>query len=101
MLESVNGFDWDEGNSEKCWKRVPKEDIESLFQQPGILIAPDIKHSQDEERYLAIGVLNQERYIFVAFTFRNKEDEALIRPISARYMRDKEVQKYEQNFPQT
>ncbi|WP_414562141.1 MULTISPECIES: BrnT family toxin [unclassified Anabaena] len=101
MLESVCGFDWDEGNSAKCWNRVSKEEIEYLFQQPGVLIAPDIKHSQDEDRYLAIGISSQQRYIFVAFTLRNQEDEILIRPISARYMRDTEVQKYGQNFPKT
>ncbi|PHJ66039.1 hypothetical protein VF14_15125 [Nostoc linckia z18] len=101
MLEEVNGFDWDEGNSAKCWNRVSKEEIEYLFQQPDILIAPDIQHSENEDRYLAIGISSREKYIFVAFTFRNKQDQILIRPISARYMRDKEVQRYGQRFPKT
>jgi hypothetical protein len=38
MLESVNGFDWDEGNSAKCWNRVSQEEIEHLFQQQDVLI---------------------------------------------------------------
>ncbi|MFN6517659.1 MAG: BrnT family toxin [Nostoc sp. CreGUA01] len=80
-------------NSAKCWNRVSQEEIEYLFQQPGILIAPDIQHSENEDRYLAIGISSRERYIFVAFTFRNKQDRILIRPISVRYMRDKGLPK--------
>ncbi|MBC5798343.1 hypothetical protein H5968_25210 [Sphaerospermopsis sp. LEGE 00249] len=38
MLKSVNGFDWDEGNSAKCWNRVSQEEIEYLFQQPDVLL---------------------------------------------------------------
>lgn len=101
MLESVNGFDWDEGNSAKCWNRVSQEEIEYLFQQPDVLITPDIKHSENEDRYLAVGISSQKRYIFVAFTFRSKQDKILIRPISARYMHDKEVRSYEENFPKS
>ncbi len=63
MLEDINGFDWDEGNSAKCWNRVSQEEIEYLFEQPGILIAPDIQHSENEDRYLAIGISSRERYI--------------------------------------
>ncbi|GAA6623292.1 hypothetical protein NUACC26_091170 [Scytonema sp. NUACC26] len=40
------------------------------------------------------------RHIFVVFTFRKNVDENLIRPISARYMHDKEVQQYEKNLAQ-
>jgi len=47
MLEIVDGFDWDEGNSTKCWNRIPREDIESLFAQKNITVFPDIRHSND------------------------------------------------------
>lgn len=40
----------------------------------------------------------KDRPIFVVFTFREIQEERLIRPISARYMHEKEVQKYEENF---
>ncbi|NMG11314.1 hypothetical protein DP117_32385 [Brasilonema sp. UFV-L1] len=36
--------------------------------------------------------------MFVAFTLRQKEEEILIRPISARYMHEKEVLRYEENL---
>jgi uncharacterized DUF497 family protein len=92
----VEGFDWDEGNVTKCQKHgVTLEEIEEFFQAQ-IYVAPDLKHSQDEERFLAVGRLPSGRPMFVAFTFRNK----LIRPISARYMHEKEAKQYEQISPQ-
>ena len=58
-------------------------------------IAPDISHSQGEYRFQAIGKTKTERYIFIVFTFRQGE----IRPISARYMHQKEVNFFEKANP--
>jgi uncharacterized DUF497 family protein len=99
MVEGFVGFDWDEGNAEKCRQRIPLEEIEKLFTNSEILIAPDIKHSLEEVRYFAIGVSTQQRHILVVFTFRDKEEGTFIRPISARYMHQKEIEKYEKEFP--
>lgn len=88
----VSGFDWDRGNSEKCKKHgVPLNVIENLFRQNNLLIAPDLKHSDKEKRYFAIGRVEKERPVIVIFTIRN----SMIRPISARFMHKKEVKKYE------
>ncbi|ACB54313.1 unknown [Crocosphaera subtropica ATCC 51142] len=96
MSIAVEGFDWEEGNETKCQKHgVTLEEIEGFFQTQ-IYVAPDIKHSQDEDRFLAVGRLPSGRPLFVAFTLRNN----LIRPISARYMHEKEAQQYEQISPQ-
>lgn len=57
-------------------------------------MAPDPKHSEREERFLAIGKLRSSRHVFIAFTFRNER----IRPISARYMHKTEVRKYEEEI---
>ena len=93
---AVEGFDWDEGNVTKCQKHgVTLEEIEEFFQTQ-IYVAPDIKHSQDEVRFLAVGRLSSGRPMFVVFTLRNN----LIRPISARYMHEKEAKQYEQISPQ-
>ncbi len=59
-------------------------------------IYPDERHSTAESRYLAIGRNRAGKYVFVAFTFRTRGGERLVRPISARYMHDKEVRHYEQ-----
>ena len=75
-----SGFDWDRGNLEKCQKHgISAELIESVFDRP-VAILPDAK-------------------IFVVFTLRRRGDDILIRPISARYMHDKEVKSYEKENP--
>jgi len=94
----ISGFDWDNGNWPKCGKHgVTRKEIESLFElQPWIF--PDEKHSEKERRFLAIGVCYSGRYLFVAFTLRNRNEKTLIRPISARYMHEKEVKHYEEQW---
>jgi uncharacterized DUF497 family protein len=92
----IHGFDWDSGNWPKCGKHgVTKNEIESLFDVDPNLY-PDPKHSQDETRYLAIGRTRRGRWLFVAFTLRRRKRQRLIRPISARYMRRKEIEHYEE-----
>lgn len=96
------GFDWNEGNINKCQKHgLIKESIEQFFLQKRIFVAPDIKHSTEEERFLAIGKGPKNKLIVVAFTFRNIKNTKLIRPISARFMNKKEAQKYEKEFKKT
>ena len=99
MIElQVLGFDWDDGNIEKCQKHglsIPI--IEQFFKQDSILVRPDIKHSVAEERFIAVGKSIKGRYMFVGFTLRTgSENQTLIRPITARYMHDREVKKFEQ-----
>lgn len=87
------GFDWDAGNWPKCGKYgLSREEIEQLFLGGTARIAPDLAHSgPTESRHIAAGRVGQ-RHIFVAFAWR----AGLIRPISARYMHAREVQRYEQ-----
>ncbi len=88
-------FDWDSGNSGKCLKHgLGVDEIEAAFRS-GALIAPDSKHSDKEQRYIAIARNAAGRPMFVAFTHRQRDGVTLVRPVSARYMHEKEVQKYE------
>jgi uncharacterized DUF497 family protein len=90
------GFEWDAGNSEKCQKHgLCLDEIEDFFRQKNIYIAPAINHSQKEQRFLAAGKSTKGRYMFVVFTLRKKGGGYLIRPISARYMHEKEAKKYD------
>lgn len=101
MADVFAGFDWDEGNREKCQQHgVSVLEIEGLFsRQPAIW--PDAAHSQDETRFLAIGRSVKGRHVFVAFTIRLLDGERYLRPISARYMHQKEIEHYEQAHPGT
>jgi uncharacterized DUF497 family protein len=94
-----SGFDWDRDNLEKCQKHgISAEVIESVFDQP-VAILPDATHSRTEQHLCAIGKTAERRAIFVVFTLRRRGDDILIRPISARYMHDKEVKSYEKENP--
>ena len=93
MTSRFYGFDWDSGNWPKCNKHgVSREEIEELFHSP-------LKEADDpcptEQRKRAVGKTPLGRYIFIVFTYRIKDDKLLIRPISARYMHQKEVENYE------
>jgi len=91
----VAGFDWDEGNRAKCQKHgLSIMEIEDLFAHDP-RIAPDPKHSQGEDRLIAVGRTSTGRPAFVAFTIRTKNNLHLIRPVAARYMHAKEIAAYD------
>jgi uncharacterized DUF497 family protein len=58
-------------------------------------IAPDPKHSADEDRLIAVGKTSTGRPLFVAFTMRTTNGRRLIRPVTARYMHAREIAAYE------
>lgn len=97
----VSGFDWDEGNRKKCQKHgLSITQIEALFAE-GARVAPDPKHSEAEDRLIAVGRTRAGRPVFVAFTLRMKDNRRLIRPVTARYMHAKEVEAYEKESSET
>ena len=89
-------FDWDKGNATKNLAKhgVSREAIEAFFDGKP-LIAEDPKHSKLEQRQLAVGRTKDGRWMLVSFTFRIKDGQRFVRPISARYMHAKEVSDYE------
>lgn len=94
----IAGFDWDKGNRTKCENHgVSREAIEAFFQGK-VWVTPDPKHSDSEERFLAIGTAKIGKPMVVVFTLREGKDGTLIRPISARYMHTKEALRYEEAF---
>ena len=95
MKLTVQGFNWDPGNLRKCAKHgLSREEVEQFFTREISMMA-DVKHSQEESRFVAYGSNSKERPILVGFTFREIDGQILLRPISARYMHLKEVRKYE------
>jgi hypothetical protein len=101
MALVVVGFDWDRGNRNKCQKHgVSLDVIEGLFRRP-VAVLPDPEHSAREERFKAIGRADDGRGVLIVFTLRERDGETLIRPISARYMRRKESEYYEEEIAKT
>jgi len=99
---AFSGFEWDEGNREKCRKHgVSIQEIEHVLAHAETLIRPDPKDSAGEARFLGIGRSQQGRYTFVVFTPRQDAAGTRLRPISARYMHKREIRKYEQEITRT
>lgn len=95
MLPRIAGFEWDDGNREKCTRHgLTITEIESMFRGE-VWIVPDLAHSTRETRYLGIGQTDAGRFVFTAFTLRVRGTQQWIRVISARYMHAKEVRHYQ------
>jgi uncharacterized DUF497 family protein len=59
------------------------------------LVAPDLRHSAREDRFIAVGRNSEGRPLFIAFTMRMKEGRWMVRPVTARYMHKREIRRYE------
>ena len=92
----IIGFDWDNGNVRKSSEKhsVSQFETEQVFFNEPLLILPDTRHSQKEARYHALGKTNDNRFLHITFTLRDKD--TLLRVISARDMHKKERAYYEQ-----
>jgi hypothetical protein len=92
-LADVEGFDWDEGNIGKNWRKhhVTDWECEEIFFNRPLVVGSDQKYSGSESRYYALGQTDRQRPLFVAFTIRNRR----IRPISFREMSSREQRAYE------
>ena len=80
-----------DGNSAKCKKHgMTREGIEAFFRaEPRT--APDPLHAIVEQRFIAVGYMPDRHPAFVAFCWRGD----IVRPVSARYMHEKEARSYE------
>lgn len=92
-LSKVSGFEWDEWNIDKSYKKhgITTKEAEELFLDKNVLLIEDIKHSQKEERFIAIGKNQQEEILFAALTIRHSK----VRIISVRPANQKERRQYE------
>jgi uncharacterized protein len=94
-FSKVIGFDWDQGNARKDEQHgVSQAEAEQVFFNYPLLVLVDLKHSDDEPRFHALGTTHEGRRLHLTFTLRNEEQ--LIRVISARDMHRKEQAIYEQ-----
>jgi len=69
---------------------VITSEIEVLWSNLPLVAFEDIKHSQEEDRYYALGKTDTGRWLFIVFTIRGNH----MRIISARDMNKKEKQVY-------
>ena len=86
-------FEWDEHNREKNWikHQINTDECEQIFQNVPLVIVKDIKHSEREVRYIALGKTQKNLHLYIVFTIRHNA----IRIISARQQNRKERRYYE------
>ena len=91
-LRRCTGFQWDDGNADKNWltHRVSRGEAEEVFFSQPLVVADDERHSEDEERFYALGQTNGRRPLFVVFAIRGE----LVRVISVRDMTKREREVY-------
>lgn len=93
-MSLVSRYVWDAGNLDKCQKHgVTIAEIEHVLDGDPFLY-PDYGHSYDEQRTIAVGTNRSGRSIFVVFTIRIADGREFVRPVSARYMHRKEIEKW-------
>ena len=99
-LRAIRGFDWDQGNRDKCQEHgMSIEEIEGVFTRP-VVILHDRENASGERRLKAIGTTPEGRHAFIVLTWRaERAGSALLPPVSARYMHKSEVEAYEKAKP--
>jgi uncharacterized DUF497 family protein len=85
-------FEWDarEAAVNRTKHGVSFEEAGTVFGDPDALDGPDLRHSQEESRFLRLGRAATGRVLIVAYAVRRRDDGESIRIISARRASRKE-----------
>lgn len=88
-------FQWDDANTQHVIEDYPErentvEEVESIFDDPNLVIVADRISKRGEQEYSGVGYSNKNVIRFLAFTLRNNE----IRVFSCRIASKKEREKY-------
>ncbi len=87
-------FTWDPSKAQANEQKhgVSFEEATTVFVDEEALLISDLEHSIDEDRFLLLGLSSQIRLLTVCHCVR--EDESLLRLISARKATKREQQQY-------
>lgn len=89
-------FEWDDNKARINLQKhgVSFEEAQTVFCDENALLIDDPDHSEDEERFIILGLSSTARLLVVCHCYR--ASETVIRIISARKATRKEAQQYEQ-----
>lgn len=87
-------FEWDENKNiiNKKKHKISFEEAKSVFYDEEALLINDPEHSQDEERFIILGMSLKANLLVVCHCYR--ESETVIRIISARKATKNETNQY-------
>lgn len=89
-------FEWDDNKAKGNLQKhgVSFEEAQTVFYDENALLIDDPDHSEDEERFIILGLSSTAKLLVVCHCYR--ASETVIRIISARKATRKETQYYEQ-----
>ena len=87
-------FVWDENKAEEnlVKHKVAFEEAKTVFSDPNARMIFDPEHSEDEDRFILLGISSGLRLLVVCHCYR--EDDMIIRIISARKANRQEQKQY-------
>jgi uncharacterized DUF497 family protein len=87
-------FEWDESKEKANMRKhnVGFDEGKTIFNDPFLLTFPDMDNSDDEERYISIGLSDRDRILVLIHTDR----QGTIRIISCRKATTRERRYYEE-----
>ena len=87
-------FDWDENKARINENKHGISFLEAMtaFNDPNAIIIDDDEHSDDEERFILLGMSSEVNLLMVCHCYRDEDD--IIRLISARKANKRENRKY-------
>lgn len=90
-------FDWDPEKAEINLKKhnVSFEEAKTVFYDPNAKLIADPDHSEEEDRFIILGISNNSRVLVVCHCYR--ENDEVIRIISARKATTNEKKQYGEN----
>lgn len=88
-------FEWDEGKARANLKKhgVSFDEARTVFFDEDALMRPDDEHSDEEDRFVLLGLSGTLRLVLVCHCYR--EDDSVIRIISARKASRSERRQYD------
>lgn len=90
----ILNFEWDENKNKINQKKhkISFEEAKTVFYDPEALVIDDPEHSQEEERFIILGLSSKTNLLVVCHCYR--ESETKIRIISARKATKTETKQY-------
>ena len=87
-------FEWDENKNiiNKKKHKISFKEAITVFEDAEALVIDDPKHSQEEERFLILGLSSKTNLLVVCHCYR--ESDSIIRIISARKATKTETKQY-------
>ena len=94
-------FEWDPRKEEVNIQKhgITFEQASYVFSDPYALNKYDKEHSDDEDRWLLLGKSINGIVLVVIHTFKEQDDEEIVRIISARKATKNEIKQYQERCP--